>query len=273
MRRSRAVADRWPLAGWLALLACLALVSGALAYAPEQATAGAVVFTDRCSTCHGDVGQGLTDEFRATWPEGHQNCWVPGCHGGNPPKPNGFTIPRSVAALAGPGTLVKFSTASALHGFIRAAMPYQEPGVLTDEQYWALTAYLLRQNGVPPDGRTLDASNADSVAVPRTGQPVPVPPRTPSAAKPSMLARDRAPRIALTATPAPTLPAALTAAIAIAALQGPATPVAPVAVALPAVESTAAPSPFVRWWPAAVVLVALAGLLGWWWAARRRSRG
>src|SRR5512135_961609 len=130
------------------LLLSLGVYSAALAYPPDQAEAGAKIYTARCSTCHGDVGQGLTDEFRMTWAEGDRNCWIPACHGGSPRKPDGFSIPRVVPALVGPGTLTKFPNALALHAFIAGRMPMQEPGVLTDDEYWALAAFLLRENGV-----------------------------------------------------------------------------------------------------------------------------
>jgi len=160
-----------------AVLMCCGLVSVVLAYSPDQAEAGAKIYTDRCSTCHGDVGQGLTDEFRATWASGDRNCWIPACHGGSPPKPDGFSLPRVVPALAGPGTLTRFPSALALHAFIRAKMPMQEPGVLSDDGYWALTAFLLRVNGVSADGKPLDSNTAAFAAVPRSGQPVPKPNR------------------------------------------------------------------------------------------------
>jgi len=115
-----------------------------------------------CKTCHGDAGQGLTVEFRMTWNEQDQNCWQSKCHSENHP-PDGFILPRTVPAVVGPGALGKFGTAADLYAFIRAAMPFQDPGVLEDQDYWDLTAYLLRKNHLPLDDSGVGPGNASSI--------------------------------------------------------------------------------------------------------------
>ncbi len=42
-------------------------------------------------------------------------------------------------------------------------MPFQAPGSLSDEIYWQLTAYLVRENGFNPDGFELSQMTASSV--------------------------------------------------------------------------------------------------------------
>jgi mono/diheme cytochrome c family protein len=106
---------------------------------------GAALFRQWCSSCHGDRGQGLTAEWRAKWPEGKQYCWQSKCHAANHP-PDGFSFPKSVPALIGPDTLGKFSTGHDLYVYIRATMPYWSPGMLEDEQYQAIAAYLVKTN-------------------------------------------------------------------------------------------------------------------------------
>jgi mono/diheme cytochrome c family protein len=106
---------------------------------------GAKIYKQWCSTCHGDKGQGLTEEFRATWPEGKQNCWQAKCHAGSHP-PDGFSFPKTVPALIGPETLTKFSTAQDLYAYTRAAMPYWSPNLLSDEEYLAITTFLVEAN-------------------------------------------------------------------------------------------------------------------------------
>ena len=49
---------------------------------PPEYELGRNLYWHWCMTCHGDKGQGLTDEFRGIWPSEHQNCWVRGCHSG-----------------------------------------------------------------------------------------------------------------------------------------------------------------------------------------------
>jgi mono/diheme cytochrome c family protein len=108
-------------------------------------TDGAKLFKQWCSTCHGDKGQGLTPEWRAEWPEGKQNCWQSKCHAGNHP-PDGFSFPKKVPALIGPGTLAKFSTAQDLYTYSRATMPYWSPNLLKDQEYQAITTFLVEAN-------------------------------------------------------------------------------------------------------------------------------
>jgi len=139
---------------------------------PSQADHGAQVYWLNCLPCHGDVGQGLTDEFRDTYPPEDNNCWARGCHGRNPYE-GGFTLPTSVPQLIGPGSLTRFGTVANLNGFIRAAMPFEDPGVLTEDEYWQVTAFLLRENRITyPE--PLDASNADQILL-SLSQPTPTP--------------------------------------------------------------------------------------------------
>ncbi len=163
-RASRGIVPRTIRWGWAAgvLLLVLLLLRGAPAHAyqEEEAERGAAVFARRCSTCHGDQGQGLTDEWRATWPPTHQNCWKANCHGPQPYPENGFTLPRVVPALIGPNTLRRFATAADLYAYIRARMPFHAPGSLPEEDYRAVTAFLLRRHGIPADGRPFDPEAA-----------------------------------------------------------------------------------------------------------------
>ncbi len=141
-----------------------------LANASDQAVRGAEVYAMRCITCHGDRGQGLTLEWRLTWDEEHQNCAKPKCHGRD--NPEGFYLPNMYApAIVGPGTLSKFTTARDLFAFIHTAMPFQEPGILPQEDYWALTAYLLRQNGITLPGAEVGEDNASAILLHPTAAP------------------------------------------------------------------------------------------------------
>lgn len=133
---------------------------------PSQADYGAQAYWLNCSPCHGDQGQGLTDEFRQQYPPEDQNCWKSRCHG-NVTYENGFTIPKIVPALIGEGALAKFPTAANLYGFIHGAMPFQKPNSLTDEQYYQITSFLLRQNNLIDTQTQVDASNAGEIVVSR----------------------------------------------------------------------------------------------------------
>ncbi len=140
------------------------LAEPTLPAAPSQADHGAQVYWLSCLPCHGDRGQGLTDEFRNTYPKEDRYCWNSGCHGERP-YDNGFKLPMTIPAVVGAGTLQKFANATALQGYIKGAMPFWKPGSLTDDQAWQVTAFILRANGLWDARAELNASNADQVRV------------------------------------------------------------------------------------------------------------
>lgn len=157
------------------------LAQPTLPASPSQADRGAQVWWLSCLPCHGDRGQGLTDEFRLTYPPEEQYCWESGCHGARP-YDQGFTLPTSIPAVIGPGALQKFPDAAVLHAYIAAAMPYWKPGSLTEEESWSVTAFMLRESGLWADATGLSASNAGTVTVglQAAPTPTPAPPATPT---------------------------------------------------------------------------------------------
>lgn len=142
------------------------LAEPTLPAAPSQADHGAQVYWLSCMPCHGDKGQGLTDEFRATYPPEEEYCWESGCHGANPYE-SGFTLPKKIPGVIGETTLAKFTDAAQLHAYIRATMPFWKPGSLTEEESWRVTAFILRQNDLWGASTELNASNAADVKIPR----------------------------------------------------------------------------------------------------------
>jgi cytochrome c len=151
------------------------LAEPTLPASPSQADVGARVYWLSCLPCHGDKGQGLTDEFRTTYPPEEQYCWERGCHGERPYE-NGFTIPKIIPGLIGPGTLYKFTDAAQLNSYIRATMPFWKPGSLTAEEAWQVTAFILRENGIWNDAAELNETNAGNVRISRQPlTPLPTP--------------------------------------------------------------------------------------------------
>jgi hypothetical protein len=113
---------------------------------PTQLEKGRHLYWLNCMTCHGDRGQGLTAEFRSLYVE-ESNCWAHGCHAGHPGD-QGFPIPRSVPAIISSSSdLPPFKTPELLFEFLHATHPPQNPGFMSNDDYWALTAYLLARNG------------------------------------------------------------------------------------------------------------------------------
>jgi hypothetical protein len=141
---------------------------------PTQADEGAQLFWLHCQPCHGDQGQGLTDEWRAQYPPEDQNCWESGCHG---PRPYelGFILPTQVPAVIGPGTLSRFQTLEGLYQYVSVAMPYFFPGDLTEAEYLAIVAHLARANGLG-DGATLTRANIADQRFPWAAQVIATPP-------------------------------------------------------------------------------------------------
>lgn len=118
---------------------------------------GAEIYRLVCSACHALSGEGLTDAWRATWAPGDQNCWQSKCHGKSHPA-DGFELPIA-PPVVGDAALAPFQTAADLRAFIQRFMPWQDPGNLTEEEGWAVTAYVIKLNRMNP-GPELNAENA-----------------------------------------------------------------------------------------------------------------
>lgn len=125
----------------------------------DQVEFGAEVYRLVCKSCHGDRGQGLTEDWIAQWNPDDQNCWQSKCHAENHPE-DGFKLPRYVPPVTGEEITGRFDTAAELYRFVSLAMPWHAPGSLTSEEYWYVTAYLLEINGVELGDTVLDEGSA-----------------------------------------------------------------------------------------------------------------
>jgi mono/diheme cytochrome c family protein len=123
---------------------------------PGRGTAvlGKPVFAERCAACHGENGD--DPKYRAlvggrgplTSAELSENLdWV---LGGKPVLTIGRVWPY----------------ATTLWSYIRRAQPFDEPGSLTPEQVYAVTAYLLYLNGIIGEADVLDARTLPAVKMP-----------------------------------------------------------------------------------------------------------
>jgi len=103
---------------------------------------GKEVFAESCAACHGENGQGgIKDRL-----VGGQGTLA----SDNPIKTVGSFWPY----------------ATTLFDYIHRAMPYQAPGSLSVDDYYALTAYLLSLNGIQPPGGKLDKETLPKVRMP-----------------------------------------------------------------------------------------------------------
>ncbi|HEX2998240.1 MAG TPA: hypothetical protein VHP14_25670 [Anaerolineales bacterium] len=135
---------------------------------PTEYELGRNLYWHWCMTCHGDQGQGLTDEFRSIWPSDHQNCWGRGCHAGKEGD-MGFPIPTVVPALVDEHRLSQFSSQQALTDYLEITHPPQSPGILKPEEYQAIAHFVFTMNGRLP----VSTSSAGTPA------PAPTPTMTP----------------------------------------------------------------------------------------------
>jgi cytochrome c len=131
---------------------------------PNQADEGAQLYWLYCQPCHGDKGQGLTDEWRAQFPEEDQYCWGSGCHGthGKDKPEFGFVLPTAVPPLTTEDSLPQYQNMAQFYYYIRQTMPLEMPGRLTKEEYLAITAHIAREHGIW-DGITLTEENVSLV--------------------------------------------------------------------------------------------------------------
>src|SRR5882757_10088176 len=119
---------------------------------PGNGTAaqGAPIYAAKCSACHGDGGRG-TDMAKKGLP--------------SPPvlvsdiKRKG--IDASTTSIAN-----YWPYAPPLFGYIRAAMPWNEPRSLSDHEVYALTAYILAENKLIDPKLSLNAKTLSKVMMP-----------------------------------------------------------------------------------------------------------
>ena len=113
---------------------------------------GATLYAEACAACHGEKGQKpLIPAIRLTGGRG--------------------TLASS-EAIQTVGSYWPYATT--LFDYIRRAMPFDAPQSMSDDQVYAVTAYVLNLNGIVPDGTTLDARSLPAVQMPNRNGFIPV---------------------------------------------------------------------------------------------------
>ena len=107
-----------------------------------NAVAGAEIYRQHCLACHGEGGTGGINDV------------LVGGHGS-------LTTERPVKTI---GSYWPYATT--VFDYIRRAMPYQSPGVLSNSEIYALTAYLLYLNGIVEEDAELSAETLSGVEMP-----------------------------------------------------------------------------------------------------------
>jgi hypothetical protein len=107
-----------------------------------SASTGAMVYAQKCQSCHGQQGQGGPME-RLT--------------GGVGTLASGKAVKTPVSY---------WPSATTIFDYIRRAMPLQEPESLTNDEVYAVTAYILSIDGIVPRDAVLDAKSLPQVKMP-----------------------------------------------------------------------------------------------------------
>ena len=103
---------------------------------------GAVVFERKCQSCHGERGAG------------QPNDRLVGGHGTLASK----TPVRTVGSY--------WPYATTVFDYVRRAMPYTQSHSLSDDEVYAVTAYLLRLNGIIGESDVMNAETLPKVRMP-----------------------------------------------------------------------------------------------------------
>jgi cytochrome c len=106
------------------------------------AAEGRDIYSRRCARCHGAQGQG--DE------EG--------------PLVGGKGTLATAKPLRTVGSFWPYATT--IYDYVRRAMPFDNPGLLTADQTYAVTALILHMNGIIGEKDVMDASTLPKVKMP-----------------------------------------------------------------------------------------------------------
>lgn len=113
---------------------------------------GRRIYQSQCSGCHGSHGEGA---------------------GNYPPLVGGRGTLATSKPLLTVGSYWPYATT--VWDFIRRAMPYQEPGSLSPDQTYSLTAFILFLNGIVGDQTELNEQNLARIRMPNRDGFVPDP--------------------------------------------------------------------------------------------------
>lgn len=108
----------------------------------EQYGVGKEVYTKACASCHGDAGEGNPK---------------------NPPLVGEKALPeKATFAKAKLRKKVAFKTAQDVFAFVKAKMPIDKPGTLSDDEYLAVEAWVLNENKIALD-KKLEAGSLETI--------------------------------------------------------------------------------------------------------------
>ncbi|OFW15474.1 MAG: hypothetical protein A3H27_18670 [Acidobacteria bacterium RIFCSPLOWO2_02_FULL_59_13] len=131
---------------------------------PGSGTAkeGAKIYARECAHCHGPTG--------AAVPSGAANLW-PHTYSGQGRSPTPLVGGRGTLDTDRPMRTIGsfYPVATTIWDYINRAKPPKEPGSLSADQVYALTAFLLYQNNIIQESDVMDAKSLPKVQMPNRG--------------------------------------------------------------------------------------------------------
>lgn len=107
---------------------------------------GAAIYAQQCVLCHGE--------------------------GGKNPRPGYSPMVglQKWERMDAPKTITYYEFATTIFDIVRRGMPYMSPRTLSDDQVYALTAYLLSINNLIGQNDVMDAKSLPKVKMPNAGK-------------------------------------------------------------------------------------------------------
>ena len=116
-----------------------------------RAAAGKSIYKEKCETCHNEKLEGR---------EGQYPALVGGAGSINTPKPV-----KTVGSY--------WPYATTVFDYIRRAMPYDQPGSLSNDEIYSLVALILNANGIIGENDEMNKDSLPKVKMPNAGNFVP----------------------------------------------------------------------------------------------------
>jgi mono/diheme cytochrome c family protein len=100
----------------------------------KQVSEGEALYKEYCVMCHGADGRGGAGYGNPIWGQGAQ--------------------------------IRKFKDAGGLFAYNQLLMPFNDPGLLNDEQKWTVVVYILANHNVVRRDETVDPQRAHTISIP-----------------------------------------------------------------------------------------------------------
>ena len=117
--------------------------NGGLPPGQGSVAGGRLIYDRLCAVCHGGKGEGVAPSPRLA--------------GGN----GSLATAKPVQTI---GSFWPYSVT--IFDYVRRAMPFSDPGSLSDDEVYAVTAYLLHLNGIVPADADLDGLRLAAIPMP-----------------------------------------------------------------------------------------------------------